>query len=122
MAFSDTEEFKRCTCCGQVWPAREDFLSDDNILLNGYQANFKDPARGLFLFVHLKKECGTSVAIRSENFRDLYDGPVYLGSLRGSEECPGYCLGQFDLNRCDARCRNAYVRELLHIIGRWPKK
>ncbi len=97
------------------------FLSDEHIRLNGYQANFKEPAQGLLLFIHFKKECGTSVAVKAEKFTDLYEGPFYPESARGSGECPGYCQGQFDLGRCDARCKNAYVRELLGIISRWSK-
>lgn len=121
MGFQDEETFKVCTCCGQVWPTREGFLSDGNIRLRGYQASFKDPAEGLLLFIHMKEGCGTSIAVKAKSFRDIYTGHVYPDSARGSEKCPGYCLGEFNLERCDANCKYAYVRELLQIINQRTK-
>jgi hypothetical protein len=40
----------------------------------------------------------------------------------GTEECPGYCLHQDELQPCPARCECAYVREIIQIIRNWPKR
>ncbi|MDA8086014.1 MAG: hypothetical protein M0Z75_04880 [Nitrospiraceae bacterium] len=116
-----TEPFKTCPCCNRVWPKRESFLADKELVLNGYQADFEDPGEGLFIFTHTDKGCGTSLAVKTKSFKDLYTGPVYARRGLGTEDCPGYCLGEFTMDRCDARCEYAYIRELLQIINQWPK-
>ena len=121
MEILKTESFKTCPCCNHIWPKRESFLADQELALNGYQADFEEPGEGLFIFTHMDKNCGTSMAIKTKSFKDLYTGPVYERSGLGTEDCPGYCLGEFMLDRCDARCEYAYIRELLQIIKQWPK-
>ena len=46
--------FKVCTSCKHVWPERDDFLSDANVELVGYQPHFEELVAGLLLFNHLK--------------------------------------------------------------------
>ncbi len=122
MNILETGTFKTCPCCGCVWPKRETFLADGKLSLNGYQADFGEPGEGLFIFTHTEKDCGTSLAVKTKSFKDLYPGPIYARRGLGTEDCPGYCLGEFILERCDARCEYASIRELLQIIKQWPKK
>ena len=113
------EPFKQCTLCGKVWPARDDFLSEPTIELAGYQAFLPDPVLGLFLFNH--QSCGTTLALKAEEFRDLYDGPVYTERKTHTEECMGYCDTEDELRPCPQECECAWVREILHIVKGWPK-
>lgn len=109
----DQQYFKKCQLCLQVWPEREDFIQDDDVLLIGYQSNFKALDRGLFLFNH---SCDNTLSIKAVEFVDLYDGPVFEERKTGSENCPGYCLHQNDLRGCPAQCNCAYVREILQLL------
>jgi hypothetical protein len=104
--------------CGFVWSTREDFLSDPDVALIGYQVNFSHLLAGFFLFAH---SCATSLAVRAAEFADLYDGPIFEKPLTGSDSCPGYCLRKDELDSCSARCECAYVREILQIIKDWPR-
>lgn len=110
--------FKTCSCSAH-WETRDVFLDDPDTRLIGYQADFTELALGLLLFNH---SCGTTLAVEAMAFRDLYDGPVYQKSARGSDECPGYCLHRDTLARCPAECECAFVREILQIILDWPPK
>jgi hypothetical protein len=79
--------FKKCMNCGKTWPDRDSFLDDPRILLIGYQADFKDLKRGLFLFNH---SCGTTLSLRADLFVDLYDGPIF--STEQYKGYPSACL------------------------------
>jgi hypothetical protein len=92
------------------------FLDDPTLELIGYQPNFSELEAGLFLFQHNTPDCGTSLAIEAGRFSDLYDGPIFTESLRGTDKCCGYCVHQSELRRCPAKCECAYVREILQII------
>ena len=66
--------FKRCSLCGKVWQHRDDFVSDPDLRLNGYQGNFKrlltgQQRRGLLLFTHMVAECGTTMAFDPSDFK-----------------------------------------------------
>jgi hypothetical protein len=66
--------FKVCPLCGKVWRGRREFLSDQSLVLNGYQWNVKKALRGehsqgLLIFTHRVKHCGTTLALRPEQFR-----------------------------------------------------
>jgi hypothetical protein len=110
--------FKKCSKCGFVWTERRSFLSDPQLRLIGYQADFDEPVMGLFLFDHT---CGTTFAVLAGDFRDLYDGPMFIERLNGTEQCGGYCLHKDDLRPCPAKCECAYVREIVQSILKWPK-
>ncbi len=85
----------------------------------GYQVNFDELMAGMFLFNHV---CGTSLAISADDFRDLYDGPMFTEKLNGTDTCDGYCLHESDLRPCPAKCECAYVREIVQLILKWPKQ
>jgi hypothetical protein len=111
--------FKKCTKCGFVWPERKAFISDPDLRMIGYQADFEELMAGLFLFLHT---CGTSLAISADAFQDLYDGPVFTARLNGTKECSGLCLHKNDLRPCPAKCECSYVREIVQVILKWPKQ
>ncbi len=116
----DAEIFKQCPCCSRAWPTRDAFLCDSKLVVVGYQVNFEELLLGFFMFSH--RACGSTIALPAESFRDLYDGPIYESRATGTDECPEYCLYESELGACLAKCECAYVREILQIVRRWPKK
>jgi hypothetical protein len=111
--------FERCPSCETAWPTREDFLADPGVDLIGYRVSFADLLTGLFLFQH---RCETLVTLHVGEFADLYEGPMFSIPRAGVMECPGYCLRMVDLRPCPVRCGCAFVREIIHLIDRWPKR
>lgn len=111
--------FKTCPLCAEAWPDRTRFLEDPDLELIGYQVDFEDVELGLFLFNH--RRCGTTLAIRSKFFRDLYGGPFFRDRQTGTDACPGYCLRCTELSPCHAECECAWVREVLQLIRTWPR-
>jgi len=111
--------FKICPCCKKKWESRSDFLDDPDIIPVGYQVHFKELTAGFFLFNH---SCKTTMSVQVVDFIDLYDGPVFSVRATGSESCPELCLRKDDLESCYAECECAYVREILQIIRKWPKR
>jgi hypothetical protein len=107
-------EFKKCPCCGQVWPDRESFLSDTALEVIGYQVNFRHLELGLFLFNH--SECRTTLSVRAGDFIDLYEGPIFESRETGSESCPGYCLHSEEMAPCPTACECAFVRDVLQDV------
>lgn len=114
------DSFKQCTLCGHVWATRNGFLSDEAVRLIGYQAFLPDPILGLFMFNH--DVCETTLAIEAEKFQDLYDGPIYRENKHDTDDCSGYCDSEDELRPCPVECECAWVREILEIVGNWPKK
>jgi hypothetical protein len=115
-------QFKVCPSCKFLWNERDSFLSDPKVRLVGYQVNFDDLERGLFLFNHEKSRCRTTLAIEARRFTDMYEGPVFRERLAGKEnECPGYCLYESQLQPCPSKCNCAYVRAVLQKVENWPK-
>ena len=110
--------FHRCPSCGVEWNSRDAFLKDPNIQIIGYQVNFVKLTAGLFLFNHSCK--GTS-AIYVDEFKDLYDGPIFEENLTGSDACPDYCRHQRNLQPCPNKCECVSVREIVQIIKNWKK-
>ncbi len=111
--------FKKCSACGCEWPVRGDFLGDPGVEIIGYQVDFDDLTAGTFLFHHT---CGATLALSVRHFNGLYEGPIFSERATGSDECPGYCLYQDQLDKCAARCECAYVRNIIDIIRKWPKR
>ena len=111
--------FKQCPKCFFEWPRRVDFLDDPNLDPIGYQVNFNALAAGIFLFNH---NCNGTLGVPASEFLDLYKGPLFKERATDSPECPGHCLHEDDLDPCPARCECAYVRQILHLIKKWPKK
>ncbi len=116
---SESSMFKKCSKCGFVWPDRISFLNDAKIRMIGYQVHFNELIAGLFLFEHA---CGTSLAILAHEFQDLYNGPIFTESLTETEECPGYCFRENDLQPCPLKCECAYVREIIQVILNWKSR
>jgi len=115
--------FKTCSCCKTVWNDRDAFLSDPLIVLSGYQANFSIVESGFFLFTHSTVNCGTTMAVETQGFVDLYDGPVFQQSLVDSEHCQGYCHDSANIEtECSNSCECAFVRNIMQILRRWPKR
>ncbi|WP_108651221.1 hypothetical protein [Dongshaea marina] len=109
-------EFKKCSMCSALWKSREDFISDPEIVLNGYKADFESLDYGLFLFTHEKEGCCSTLAVEVGDFKDLYQGQVYSERKTGGPECPRYCKDEHQLARCKAKCECAYVRELMQML------
>ena len=105
--------FKKCSMCETLWQTREEFLCDPEIELIGYQVDFRELVAGFLLFNHT---CGTTLSLRVESFRDLYDGPVFSERRTGQDECPEYCLHSDELRPCSLGCECAFVREIIQII------
>ena len=112
--------FKKCTSCSHEWQSREEFLSDRNTKMIGYQVNFKDLELGWFLFNH--NTCGTTLALQALFFSDLYRGLIMSENMHGTAACPDHCLTAGDLGVCPTKCECNYVREVIQIINSWPKK
>ncbi|MBN2713501.1 MAG: hypothetical protein JXR97_13860 [Planctomycetes bacterium] len=113
--------FRECTC-GKVWTTRDEFLSDPDISIIGYQARLESITEGIFLFNHLPEDgsCSSTIAFYVADFEDLSRN-VYETSSYGSSECEGHCLRMEDLERCNAHCSNAYIREIAVRIKEWKK-
>lgn len=111
--------FKECSVCDFKWPLRDEFLKDPNIEIIGYQVHFEELAEGLFLFNH---SCKGTLAIIANEFKDLYDGPIFSERATGSDDCPGHCLHQKDLDPCPVKCECAYVREIIQAIKHYKKE
>lgn len=108
--------FKICPNCSEVWQTRENFISDNQLELNGYKADFEKLEYGLFFFTHKKPNCCSTMTIRVLDFKDLYPGEIYTERKTESEECPRYCLEKEQLDRCNAFCECAFVREIIQIL------
>jgi hypothetical protein len=108
--------FKTCPSCSRNWETRDKFLSDTSLRIVGYQADFDSIADGLFYFTHHIDGCNTTLAVLAGDFFDMYTGEIYSERMTGSEECPGYCLRKDQLDRCEAFCEYAFVREIIEII------
>jgi hypothetical protein len=119
---SESGSFKICTTCGHQWPTRDDFLSDPDIRIGGYQALMTDLKAGLFLFTHFDPGCKTTLGFKAETFADLYDGPIFQERMTGTDECPGHCLHESDLRPCPNQCECAFVREIIQIVDNWKKR
>jgi len=112
--------FKECAKCGYIWRTQDDFISDSEAEIIGYQVNFKNLELGLFLFNHIS--CGTTIAVHASQFAALYDGPIFKERHTQQKECPEYCLNKNILDPCVVECECAYVREIIREIRRKPKQ
>ena len=92
------------------------FLTDPHLSFNGYQTNFGNLNEGIFFFTHNVDNCGSTMGLKVRNFTSLYSGPRYTTSKQLSSDCPRYCLDKGNLDRCSAKCENAFARELSQII------
>jgi hypothetical protein len=107
------EMFKICPKCEKTWKNQDDFLTDIEIKLIGYQAHFEELTSGLILFNH---SCGTTFSMQVESFSNLNTGPIFVERNTETSACPGFCNHKSNLEPCPAKCECAYVREVLQII------
>lgn len=122
MAIVATEPFKVCPCCGEVWRCRDDFIKDTTLNFNGYMADFNVLEKGLFYFTHLVEGCRSTLVVPAGRFLDLYSGKRHTAMKHGQKECPGHCNDKGRLDRCDAMCEYAFVREVIQIILKMKKQ
>jgi hypothetical protein len=113
--------FKRCPFCAKLWESQDQFLSDPELELTGYQANSRALALGLFLFLHRAPACGTTLALEVGAFQSLHEGPVFSRRMQGGAGCRGLCLHPQQFEPCDQPCECAYVRAILDRVHRWQK-
>lgn len=113
--------FKLCPNCRKQWRTQNSFLSDCELELNGYKADFEKLEQGMFFFTHKKEACLSTMVIEVRQFLNLYDGPIYPERKTGLEACSGYCMDTSRLDRCEAFCEYAFVREIISIIKAWPR-
>lgn len=113
--------FKTCPNCKQVWPTMEDFLSDPEWIMNGYQVHFDDLEGGLFVFTHVRKGCYTTLAIKVKKFICLTNHPILNKRTVQPAGCTNLCMREGALEPCPIACECSWVREILQIINTWPK-
>ena len=105
--------FKECPMCSAVWKDRDEFLRDNSLIINGYQANFEYLEHGLFYFTHEIDGCFSTLAMKADEFYDLKPHNKYSQRKTLTEECPRHCLEKSNLQMCHVECECAYVRDLL---------
>lgn len=108
--------FKACPTCGHIWQSRNDFIMDGDVNIVGYQSNISDIEKGMFLFNHNIENCGSTIALHVKSFMDLYTGPTFPEPKAGTGECEKRCLEYSDIERCNADCRFAYIREIMQFL------
>jgi hypothetical protein len=114
--------FKTCPMCAKKWLYRKTFLDDQEVHFNGYQANFGIIEQGLFYFTHEHVTCGSTMALKAEQFLSLYEGIKYHKNKYLSDECSGKCQDRQQLDRCPVHCEFAFAREVSQIIKDWSQK
>jgi hypothetical protein len=111
-----SSSFKKCPMCSFGWNSRSEFLTDENLELNGYQVDFENLYLGLFYFTHTIDGCHTTMALRVELFLDLLPDPQHKRLDTDGKNCPGYCHDLGDLRHCNNECRGAYIRDIMSIL------
>ncbi|HBH29779.1 MAG TPA: hypothetical protein DDX99_13225 [Desulfofustis sp.] len=114
--------FKTCTSCGKIWRSRDDFLSDPETAVIGYQGSSIDPDHGFFYINHATDPCQTTLAIMVREFSDLYNGEEPEKHLTGAHPCPEHCFYKDNLSDRPERCECRFIRTIMQRIKTWPKK
>ncbi len=114
--------FKICNSCDKVWASRDDFLSDPQTAMVGYQGGGDSPEDGFFYINHLKEGCKTTLAILVREFSDLYDGPLLQKHRTGEHPCPSHCFYKDNLDDRPELCECQFVRVVMQRIKDWPQK
>ena len=115
---SDPTPFKQCSLCAATWQVYQDFVTDPELQVEGYQACFDDPDEGLILVTHRVKGCGTTLALRAKVFKRLYGGPWWPERRTGLADCLRLCLDKGRLEECTAECALAWVRQAIKCLRR----
>jgi hypothetical protein len=73
----------KCSMCGIVWRTADDFFNDLQVSLLGYQDSPSSARDGLFLFVHERAGCLTTLSLRATTLIVLAPEPFrsILGHL-----------------------------------------
>ena len=110
--------FKICPKCSSKWMTVQEFLSDINIELAGYQANFEHAQLGLFLFNHRKASCHTTIVVRASFFQEYFERQVSFDGFRiEGPNCPKHCEHENVFLKCSkVSCSGHSVRVMLHQI------
>ena len=114
--------FKICTSCSKPWNTLNDFLSDPELKMNGYQVHFDDLEGGVFFFTHEQEGCLTTLAIPVKAFLPLNERPLL--AKRDEQRCINseFCVHQDDVSpHRPAKCECLWVRDILQTIRTWPK-
>lgn len=75
--------------CDYIWNSKEDFLSDENVNLIGYQKYMGLYGGGYLLFKHGTKFCGTTIAIKAASFSDASSSTQRLKRIINKERGRG---------------------------------
>ncbi|MEW5774722.1 MAG: hypothetical protein AB1916_14490 [Thermodesulfobacteriota bacterium] len=110
--------FASCPMCSREWKDLDAFLSDPDLRIDGYEADFERLEWSLFYFTHLRPGCGSTFTVEAEHFFCLYDGAKYTERRVFKDDCPQLCLDTTQLDRCDAFCECAFNREVIQVIKR----
>jgi len=65
-----TEPFKACTACGSYWVDYQEFVTDRELRVEGFQASGIAPEYDMILVTH---RCGTTLAVWVDALRALAD-------------------------------------------------
>lgn len=114
--FQLDQPFKTCTKCGYTWSSVLSFLDDGRLKLNGYQADFQSPDRGLLLFTHGVEHCQSTLAVRVHSFQPWIEHTGHHTSFLNTESCSEYCLDETNLELCENPCKYQWVRLLIQSI------
>jgi hypothetical protein len=114
--------FKICTNCFAEWKSLDDFLSDPELKLVGYQVAFEDLEGGLFFFNHNRKNCGTTLAIPVKDFTLLSLRPIVIRRPAPFKCDLGLCVRKGSLEPCPVACECVWVREIMQVILNWKKR
>jgi hypothetical protein len=113
--------FKECTTCGTVWSEREEALSDPSFQFVGYDPDYREMQEGLFLFNHLRPDCNTTLAVKADEFADLYTDPVFATCDHETDDCEAFCLRGGEPETCHLECDCAFVEAISKMVREWPK-
>lgn len=109
--------FKKCFNCNFEWNSIDEFIHDKSNKYIGYQADFKDPIKGAFLFNH---KCRTTMAVPVPLLADYFliqnntDAKYNPGTAK---DCPKFCLTENNIENCPVTdCKGYWVRLIIKKI------
>jgi ssDNA-binding Zn-finger/Zn-ribbon topoisomerase 1 len=110
--------------CNKCWKDLHDFLHDNTLTFTGYQAYPKHPEKGNFLFTHEKENCGTTLSLKIQKFKELLGQDIELlpFTLGEDPDCDERCMSEEDLTPCPAKnCNGVIIRELIQDIKQYVR-
>jgi hypothetical protein len=112
----DNAPFKECGSCHRIWEYWQDFISDPEVRLLGFQGSTRLPETNLLVFHH---RCGTSISVLANKLRHILpkdEQELQLPILFGDENCSKYCREIENLKTCNRNCINARDRRLILAV------